>query len=83
MRRNRGFEMALPARFERATIRLEGGCSIQLSYGSIPFSDADSHNDNGQLLARVSKGSGIPASAKPLARSRQAGQVPHGGTLPL
>jgi len=22
-----------PARFERATIRLEGGCSIQLSYG--------------------------------------------------
>ena len=22
-----------PARFERTTIRLEGGCSIQLSYG--------------------------------------------------
>jgi hypothetical protein len=25
--------MARPARFERTTIRLEGGCSIQLSYG--------------------------------------------------
>ena len=76
---NRGFDMALPARFERATIRLEGGCSIQLSYGSIPYSQ----KADGQRLARASKGSGIPASAKPLARSRQAGHVPHGGTLPL
>ena len=25
--------VACPARFERATVRLEGGCSIQLSYG--------------------------------------------------
>ena len=28
-------DMALPARFERATFRLGGGCSILLSYGSI------------------------------------------------
>ena len=27
--------LALPARFERATFRLGGGCSILLSYGSI------------------------------------------------
>ena len=27
--------MASPARFERATFRLGGGCSIQLSYGDI------------------------------------------------
>ena len=27
--------MARPARFERATFRLGGGCSIQLSYGRI------------------------------------------------
>ena len=27
--------MASPARFERATFRLGGGCSIQLSYGRI------------------------------------------------
>ena len=27
--------MALPARFERATFRLGGGCSILLSYGSM------------------------------------------------
>ena len=26
-------KMARPARFERTTVRLEGGCSIQLSYG--------------------------------------------------
>ena len=26
--------LALPARFERATFRLGGGCSILLSYGS-------------------------------------------------
>ena len=30
--------MASPARFERATFRLGGGCSIQLSYGDI-YSD--------------------------------------------
>ena len=29
-------EVADPARFERATCRLGGGCSIQLSYGSVP-----------------------------------------------
>ncbi len=28
-------DMALPARFERATFRLGGGCSILLSYGSM------------------------------------------------
>ena len=28
-------DMALPARFERATFRLGGGCSILLSYGSV------------------------------------------------
>ena len=28
------FGLATPARFERATCRLEGGCSIQLSYGA-------------------------------------------------
>ncbi len=27
--------MAIPAGFEPATVRLEGGCSIQLSYGTI------------------------------------------------
>lgn len=27
-------QLATPARFERAAIRLEGGCSIQLSYGA-------------------------------------------------
>ena len=30
--------MARPARFERATVRLEGGCSIQLSYGRYSLS---------------------------------------------
>ena len=30
--------VALPARFERATFRLGGGCSILLSYGSIKIS---------------------------------------------
>ena len=28
-----GKKVARPARFERTTVRLEGGCSIQLSYG--------------------------------------------------
>lgn len=28
-----GLEVARPARIELATARLEGGCSIQLSYG--------------------------------------------------
>lgn len=27
-------QLVTPARFERAAIRLEGGCSIQLSYGA-------------------------------------------------
>ena len=29
--------MARPARFERATLCLEGRCSIQLSYGRVDF----------------------------------------------
>ena len=29
--------LASPARFERATFRLGGGCSIQLSYGDISY----------------------------------------------
>ena len=28
-------KMAVPAGFEPATVRLEGGCSIQLSYGTV------------------------------------------------
>jgi hypothetical protein len=31
--RNCKWKVARPARFERTTVRLEGGCSIQLSYG--------------------------------------------------
>ena len=34
LRRKIYCNMALPARFERATFRLGGGCSILLSYGS-------------------------------------------------
>lgn len=30
-------EMVGPARFERATLCLEGRCSIQLSYGPVPL----------------------------------------------
>ena len=29
--------LASPARFERATFRLGGGCSIQLSYGDMKY----------------------------------------------
>ena len=30
-------DFVIPARFERATHSLEGCCSIQLSYGTIPY----------------------------------------------
>ena len=32
--------VARPARFERATLCLEGRCSIQLSYGRADYSDS-------------------------------------------
>ncbi len=35
--------MARPAGFEPATIRLEGGCSIQLSYGRIMYHHTVKH----------------------------------------
>ena len=33
------WNLACPARFERATYALEGRCSIQLSYGQMDFLD--------------------------------------------
>ena len=53
---------ASPAGFEPATYRLEGGCSIQLSYGDFIIYISQSSNDralanfsaNFSLLSRIS-----------------------------
>ena len=76
---NRGFDHGTPGWIRTNDPHLRRVLLFQLSYRSIPISDGA----DAQALQRTSKGSGIPASAKPLARSKQAGHVPHGGTLPL
>ena len=46
--------MAHPPRFERGTYRLEGGCSIQLSYGCLqPILAAGAREESdGQWIAQ-------------------------------
>ena len=44
--------VATPAGFEPATIRLEGGCSIQLSYGAVACAIAAGKAACNRLSAR-------------------------------
>ena len=54
--------MASPARFERATFRLGGGCSIQLSYGDIYSFYKRINEEGGSPTFRLGGGCSIQLS---------------------
>lgn len=65
--------MAHPAGFEPATIRLEGGCSIQLSYGRFYL-----HSMERRLQAPTTEDNLLKSSYPAAGCARQAGRILRG-----